>query len=557
MKPTRVLLSLFSILTVALLAGVPLTAFAAASPTLSPDAPPPGMVPSSSTVGAVLTAWRAAEGKAIKKVSTDVEVDAITAFGLTGTDRTVSTGDDFRDTFTLGPITTESGSYKGQRWRKNENGIVVLETGVHKRNQIDSQALRNADSTANAGVTLAGEVDRPTSAYILKVNPPNGRLEWLYIDKKTMLLDRSDEAYPAKRLMITYDDYRAVNGVMEPWHTHISDGWPANETDTKILSDVVGQVVADADVKIPEGGAPIVTFPLNATTVKLPARVDNGAVIVRLTINGRGLDFQLDSGASGILLDSEVAKELGIKTFGESVQTTMGSYDATQAVVPEIDFGALTLRNTYVECLPFTQQVGVGTKIVGLLGFDFIANAVVSVDYDSGAVTASLPGAFEPPVNTIAVPVSLDDGVPFVQVQVGESVGDHFILDTGADSIVIFSQFADAHPKDVADKGLGKSIMQYLPYITASGVGGEISMGLAQLASYHFGSVNFTDFLAFRTPSGSAFEFEDTDGLVGSEILRYFTVTFDYKDSMIYLQPGKLLRSRLAKPTSTLHRAAI
>ncbi|HLJ85158.1 MAG TPA: aspartyl protease family protein, partial [Candidatus Eremiobacteraceae bacterium] len=483
----------------------------------------------------------------------EMEVDSISAYGLTGTDRTVSAGEDYRDAFTLGPVTTQSGRYHGQRWRVNENGIVVYEIGVHKKNEIDAQALRSATNAPTTGVTLAGEVQQPVDAYVLKVNPPNGRLEWLYIDKKTSLLDREDDAYPDKRLTITYDDYRAVDGMFEPWHTHMSDGYPANEVDVRIQSDDVNIKFSDDYLKIPSGDQRIATFPANASSVVLPARIDDGSVVVRLTINGRGLDFLLDSGASGILMDNEVAKELGIKTFGESVQTTMGAYESTQAIVPEMDVGPIALHNTYVECVPFTQQLGYDTKIVGLLGFDFIANAVVSINYDNGNVTAAPPDSFSPPVNSIAVPIALDDGVPFVQVQIGDSIGTHFILDTGADMIVIFSEFAAAHPQDVVDQGLGKSLSKYLPFVTAEGVGGQIQMTMDQLASYHFGSVNFTDFLAYRTQSGSAFESEDTDGLVGYEVLQYFTVTFDYKDGMIYLIPGEVLRSRQAAPTPTPH----
>src|SRR5579863_1700037 len=115
MKPTPFLLFFLSVLTISSLGQATISragdSAPSSGPTLSPDAPPSGLVPSTSTVGAVLAAWRAAEGKAVKKVTTEIEVDAVDAFGLTGTDRTVTAGDNTRDTFTLGPTTTESGQY--------------------------------------------------------------------------------------------------------------------------------------------------------------------------------------------------------------------------------------------------------------------------------------------------------------------------------------------------------------------------------------------------------------------------------------------------------------
>jgi hypothetical protein len=512
--------------------------------TLAPTAPPDGLHDSTAKLETVLTAWRAAEGSATKKIATEVESDDVVAYGLTGVTRIIAAGDDYRESDTLGPVTTSFGRFHGQRWRLNENGILINQIGVHKRDQVDTQALRVAATAPTKDVTLAGEVDTPAPAYVLKVNPPDGRLEWLLIDKKTSLLDSEIDAYPERRMTITYDDYRPLDGEMRAWHTHIADGRPENDRDYRVTSDTVNVAVPDTDIRIPDGGAPVLSFPPGAASVRLPGGVTGGTVVVRLTINGRGLDFALDSGASGIVLDSQVAKEIGVKTFGRSIQTTAGPYEATQAVIPEIGIGPLTMRNTYVECLPFSQDLDYGTKIVGLLGFDFIANAVVSVDYDHGVVTATPPDLFTAPKDGVEIGATLDDGVPYVQVQVGEAIGEHFILDTGSDSVVIFSSFAEAHPDDVADEGLGRSINAAVPFLSASGVGGEIPETVTQVASYHFGHVNFTDFLLVRTHGHTAFEGEDQDGLVGFDVLRYFSVTLDYRNGEIYLQPGRALQSQ-------------
>jgi hypothetical protein len=506
------------------------------------DGPPTGMHASTANLETVLAAWRTADGSAKKKIVTEVEKDDVTAYGLSGVTRIVVAGDDYRETDTLGPVTTQFGRFHGQRWRLNENGILINQIGVHKRNQVDREALHAASIAPTKDVTLAGEVDTPSPAYVLKVNPPNGRLQWLLVDKKTSLLDSEIDVYPDRRLTITYDDYRPLNGAMRAWHTHLADGRPQNDEDYRVTSDDVNVPVPDTDIKIPSSGSTIVSFPDGVSSVKLPASVTRGSVVVRLMINCRGLDFLLDSGAGGIVLDSEVAKEIGVKTFGKSVQTTMGSYESSQAVIPEIGIGAITLRNTYVEVLPFNQQLDYGTKIVGLLGFDFIANAIVTIDYDLGTVIAMAPDHFTAPTSGVELGAVLDDGVPYVQAQVGNAVGEHFILDTGAFGVLVFSGFADAHPDDLADEGLGRSINAAFPFLTSAGVGGEIAMTSTQVAAYHFGTVKFQDFLVYRTHGHIAFEGEDEDGLVGYDVLRYFAVTLDYRDGEVYLQPGKWLQ---------------
>jgi hypothetical protein len=552
--PNRTATVAVIIATVLLAAAASAESASSAPVTLAPSAPPDGLHDSTAKLETVLAAWRAAEGTATKKIATEVEFDDVAAYGLTGVTRIVSAGDDYRETDTLGPVATSFGRYHGQRWRLNENGILVNLIGVHKRGQVDTQALHVAATAPSKDVTLAGEVDTPAPAYVLKVNPPDGRLEWLFIDKKTSLLDSEIDAYPERRLTITYDDYRPLDGEMRAWHTHMADGRPENDVDYRVTSDTFNVPVPSTDVGIPDGGAPIVTFPPGAAPVRLPGGVTNGTVVVRLTINGRGLDFALDSGAGGIVLDSEVAKEIGVKTFGRSIQTTAGPYVATQAVIPEIGIGPLTMRNTFVECLPFNQDLDYGTKIVGLLGFDFIANAVVNVDYDQGIVTATPPDQFTAPKDGVEIGTTLDDGVPYVQVQVGSAIGEHFILDTGSDSVVIFSSFAEAHPADVADEGLGRSINSAVLFLSASGVGGEIPETATQVASYRFGHVNFTDFLLMRTHGHTAFEGEDDDGLVGYDVLRFFSVTLDYRNGEVYLQPGKILQGLQAKPAPSPHR---
>lgn len=56
-------------------------------------------------------------------------------------------------------------------------------------------------------------------------------------------------------------------------------------------------------------------------------------------------------------------------------------------------------------------------------------------------------------------------------------------------------------------------------------MGGFVRMKVLQVRSCRFGSAEY-------------------DGLIGYPALRYFTVMLDYKDGMIYLQPGSLLRSQ-------------
>ena len=70
--------------------------------------------------------------------------------------------------------------------------------------------------------------------------------------------------------------------------------------------------VTDADVAVAQSLRHLVRFPNGVTSLDLPATFGRQHVYVRVTINGRGLDYVLDTGASGISIDMQVARELGL-----------------------------------------------------------------------------------------------------------------------------------------------------------------------------------------------------------------------------------------------------
>jgi predicted aspartyl protease len=284
-------------------------------------------------------------------------------------------------------------------------------------------------------------------------------------------------------------------------------------------------------------------FPTGVTDVRLPARFDDGGVIiVRLTINGRGLDFQLDSGAAGIVLDADVAQQLGLPTFGQLTAATAGTYKASQTIVPQVQIGDLTMNDVAIDCLPFNAQPDRHTRIVGLLGYDFFAGAVVKVDYEHQTVDAYDPAAFPALKGEFfEMPIELDDRQPMVTARLGDAEGGTFIVDTGAFGVLVFPPFVDAHRQDLSYEVFGFGSFTFMPLIFSSGVGGQVGLRPMIASAFHFADVGFDDFEVYEAVAKSDFVGEDNDGLIGYEFLRYFNVYFDYKDSMLLFQPNGLL----------------
>ena len=122
-------------------------------------------------------------------------------------------------------------------------------------------------------------------------------------------------------MVSTYGDFRVTNGKTKPWHFDQADDHPESDQHYQLVSKIAPAAISDAEVAVPGTLREVVVFPTGVNIVRLPARIERGRILVRVTINGRGLDFPLDSGASGIVIDRDVARSLGLELLGRRSQT--------------------------------------------------------------------------------------------------------------------------------------------------------------------------------------------------------------------------------------------
>ncbi|HEV2037641.1 MAG TPA: aspartyl protease family protein [Candidatus Eremiobacteraceae bacterium] len=555
----------------------------------------------------LLLAARKADGGDKAPVSI-VEEGHVTAWGLNGTFRVVTVGGDFKWTTDLGVAVWGAGSVNGVRWRQNPNGVV---TQLHDLYPVlDAASIPQYRRYSVSDLALLGETGGADAAYVVEAHPRGGRLMWLFFHKKTHLIARAELAFPTERVTYTYSDFRKTGSFTDAWHVRSSDGYPPNDIDYLTRSKKYNVPSTQADTAMPLQNDKLVVFPSGSSPVKLPSRLSgendspsivsrqdftqstsqavggsglpgagssgvgqgpsgvgaNGTlsdttrgaaiiskvagknVVLQLTINGRAYDFYLDTGASGVLIDSDVVTALGLKTFGPLVQTKFGNWIHSFAIIPQMSAGGVTMTNLIAFSRPFHEGPHVGTKVVGLLGYDFIANAVLTIDYVSGTVMATNPFLFVPPADAMAVPATLDGGQPHIPVQIGQVTSDRFILDTGSPNCFIFSAFAHANPQEVADQGKGVDVNRvWMPWYGFSGVDvPELSLRATEVKSVAISGVTFNDWLMFMTlPQSRAWEGEGADGIIGYDFLKYFTVYLDYPQNEIFLAPNALGKSRL------------
>jgi len=460
---------------------------------------------------------------------------AIKAEGLEGSESDTWRDSDYHFVSTLGPVRTESGRRNGRQWEQDENGYTRLFRGYHHRVEADEFAVEAGDPST---VRLAGRIAGPCDCYVVAVGPQKAPRERRFYDATTARLIRIETQGLGRLAVVTYDDFRATNGVTYPWRTAVSDGRPANDVIFTVTAFEAGGRVTDDDLAMPAAHSPL-SFPAGTDRVRLPVRIDHGRIIVRVDINGRGLDFQLDSGADEILIDRDVAARLNLPTVGHRASETAGPYTSSTVVIGHASIGALSLDNVVATAAPFHFEHDFNTEIVGLLGYDLIAGCVLRVDYPGGHVDALRSSTFRVPPGAVVLDTALDDAVPAVTMVVNGVVGQHFIVDTGADDVMIFPGFADAHPEAVKDDSKYQLISRSYNVVVSEGVGGDIFLHLLQLHDVLFGNVHFRDQVVPVLYHGQqSFEGEDLDGLVGVPFLYAFIVSFDYDNERVVLEPG-------------------
>jgi len=502
-------------------------------------AAPAGIAPTSVTLAAVIAAHRKAIGRlAPGALKTSVERWAIKTEGLEGTESYVERDRDSRVDRTLGPLHTAYGMLAGRDWHQNENGEVVVERGLHVIDDVSAHAL----ATLSKDVTLLGTVAKPVSAYVVKVAPKGGRLEYLYYDRSTYMIVRTERARNGRRIVTALDDFRTTAGLTEAWHYTTSDGRPENDGDYRMTSLDIGKPVDAALVAMPAATSPVV---FAKPRVSIPIRMAGDRIIVPTKIQGHTVDFQLDSGASGVVLDSAVVDALALKLYGSSLGDTAGTYRQGSTIVPLISIGDISLQNLEVQSAPFTEWVDEKTPVAGLMGFDFIDGAVLHIDYLDGTLEAIDPATFVPPAGARALPIALDDDVPLVDVGIAKALGHLFIVDTGADNSAIFSNFVAAHPNDVTDRGLGDRMLAQFPFVSDfAGVGGTVDYRPLQVGPLTFAGYTFPKWMFNGTHDAPSFEGDDFEGLIGQDMLRNFDVYLDYRHEKIWLVPNARYNAR-------------
>ncbi|MEO6836563.1 MAG: aspartyl protease family protein [Candidatus Tumulicola sp.] len=520
------------------------TALAAGKDDAALDVPPSGLAPPTAKLADVLAAHDKAIGAPTAGAkNTVVEEWTFSDSGMAGTERLERADLNYHSRITEGPFVDRYGQYQGTRWHQDANGFTTETSQIDARSFYAVRVLEDAADPKN-DVTMLGDSTGAHPAWVLQIKRSGYRHpEWIFYDKVTAQVVRVEFVGSRHRIVETYDDFRTTQGLTEPWRIHSSDGFSTNDDDETLQSLAIGGPVDAADLAVPARGTPLLK--LDAPSVTVPVTIAGDRIVIPVRMGGHTVDFIVDSGADGIVIDTDVVEALNIKQYGRTTNETAGTYVESAVVLPKMMIGALTLENVHAISLPFVAWTDAGTPIAGLLGFDFIADVVWHVDYLHGTMEALNPAGFIPPKNARAFAVTFDDRVPTLGASIAGINATALVVDTGADRSTLFSAFAQAHVGRISDQGLGTAMQAAFPFVDDFyGVGGKVDFRPVQAGPFVFGPWTFPKWLFYVTQNAPSFEIEDYDGLIGQDFLRNFDLYLDYPHSKIYLAPNDRFRQR-------------
>jgi len=261
-----------------------------------------------------------------------------------------------------------------------------------------------------------------------------------------------------------------------------------------------------------------------------------GMIFVPVRLNGsRPLSFVLDTGSTRNIVDRTLAKSLGLKASGTGSMQGAGAGRIPVAFIRDVSIGLPGLKSTGYELSTADLrplEASLGVRVDGILGYEIFRRFVVTVDYEAKRLTLTLPESFRPTSKSAQVlPIEVRDRWAFVKGELvlpgPVAVQDSFLIDSGS--------------SDAVDHPIIMKLQSRVAGTSGVGLGAPIEGETAQATSFRLGR--------FAVPSpivSCCGATEATSRIIGNEVLRRFTVTFDYPSSRIFLTPNSYFEESAA-----------
>jgi Aspartyl protease/PDZ domain len=267
-------------------------------------------------------------------------------------------------------------------------------------------------------------------------------------------------------------------------------------------------------------------------------QLTGGIVIIRAQLSDSPdtLNFVLDTGSSGISLDSTTAAYLKLRPTptNRTIRGIGGIRTVPFLFNQKLHFPGLTIDSLDFHVNDYSILTAVyGEQIDGIIGFSLISRYIIKIDYDSLVINLCSKGTLRYPRGGYLLKPTIGT-LPAQMVRVKDEVtiSGRFLYDMGAGVCFMFSQ-------DFINDSMLLKKKRKLWAKEGEGVGGKIDMQATVIREVKLGP--------FRFRSVPVYIFDDVynvtsypylGGLIGNDILRRFNVILNYEKRDIYLIPN-------------------
>lgn len=268
-------------------------------------------------------------------------------------------------------------------------------------------------------------------------------------------------------------------------------------------------------------------------------QLTGGVVMFKALLNNfpDTLNFILDSGSSGISLDSETVRYFNL--------TPIKSNKAIRGIagVHNVDFlynQSITLGSLRVDSLDFhindydVLSSVYGEKVDGIVGYSILKKFIIKVNYDSLTIDINTQGTIKYPRGGFylrPIITTLPSTNALLRDENKKQYSSRFLFDIGAGLSAMFSR------DYVEDSMLFKNKKMLLK--TGEGVGGKINMSVTTLKEIRIGNYKFKHVPVYVFDDiNNITSYPFLGGLIGNDIYRRFNIIFNYGKREFHMVPN-------------------
>jgi len=287
-------------------------------------------------------------------------------------------------------------------------------------------------------------------------------------------------------------------------------------------------------------------FETDKNKVVIPFQFINNLIFIPIEVNGVSLNFLLDSGVDEtILLSLDDKEAVSFNNIQKIKMRGLGSEEAIEGLKSSnniLSIGSLIDRhhNLYIvldQSFNFSSHVGI--PVNGIIGYNFFKNQLIEINYDRRKIIVYKE---DPKVRKrlakkfTSFPITIEKSKPYTIASVtlsDRTFPAKLLLDIGnSDALWLFQNSKNniEVPEKNFEDFLGK------------GFSGDINGKRAKITKFELQSFEFSNpIIAFpdSTSIKSVNMVVDRVGSIGGEILKRFTLFFDYRNNTLFLKKGR------------------